>query len=65
MKIENDKLNKIINFINEYAVVNSINIVSSSMIINKPISGKVIEVDLNRAMNYTIEFTLGSEKENM
>lgn len=65
MNINSYKLDKIINFINEYAAVNSVNIDSSSVIIAPPVNGKVIEVDLNRAMKYTIEFTLGNKKENM
>lgn len=69
MKLHEKNLKKIIRFIEEYGIIDDVNIKNTSITINPPaINGKpskTIEVDLNRPQIYTITFTMGDIKENL
>lgn len=69
MEIHEKNLKKIISFIEEYGSVENIGIKNTAIMITAPaINGKpsiVTEVDLNRAKQYTISFTMGDIKRNL
>lgn len=64
MKLHETRLKHIMKAVEKYATINKIEILNSAVSFSVPKSNKVIEIDLNRPMQYTMTFTLGEQKED-
>jgi len=62
MKLYEDKLKKIIAYIEQFGAIKDVKIINSSILLREPIKSKVIEFDLNKPNEYEIRFILGNEK---
>lgn len=70
MKLHEKNLKKIIRFIEEYGAIKDIKVKNNSIIITPSFSidgkpSRTIEVELNRANEYTITFMMGDVKKNL
>ena len=63
MKLHEEKLKKIIEEIEKYAVINSIEILNSEIFTKIPKINKVLGFDLNLPLQFSIKFTLGELRE--
>jgi len=68
MNLHENNLKKIVECISKYGVIKDILILNNSIIV-RPLSidkpSKLIEIDLNRAKDFQINFTLGDEKKEI
>lgn len=65
MKLHEKNLKKIIKVIEKYAVINKIEILNSEVSVCVPKENKVIGIDLNKPLQFSMTFTLGEKKEKL
>lgn len=65
MNLNEENLKDIIEYIERFGSVKDIRITNSAITVTPPLDNKVMEIEMNRANEYTIRFIMGETKEQL